>query len=80
MRKKLERLQTFKVPNIWPYHILATHNKLAEASFFFYLGESDRVKCFHCNGELQNWKSDERPWEEHAKWFLLCEYVLQRQG
>ena len=79
MYKKLDRLQTFKVPNIWPHHIFATPNELTDAGFF-YLGESDRVKCFYCNGGLRNWKSDERPWEEHAKWFPLCEYVLQRQG
>ena len=53
MYKKLDRLQTFKVPNIWPHHILATPNELADAGFF-YLGESDRVKCFYCNGGLRN--------------------------
>ena len=79
MYKKLNQLRTFKVTNIWPHHILATPNELADAGFF-YLGESDRVKCFYCNGGLRNWKLDERPWEEHAKWFPLCEYVLQRQG
>ena len=49
MYKKLDRLQSFKVPTIWPHHILATPNELADAGFF-YLGESDRVKCFYCNG------------------------------
>ena len=77
--KKLDRLQTFKAPNIWLHHILATLNELEDVGFF-YLGENDRVKCFYCNGGLRNWKSDERSWEEHAKWFSLCKYVLQRQG
>ena len=79
MYKKLDRLQTLKVLNIWLYHILATRNELADAGFF-YLGEIDQVKCFYCNGELRNRKSDERPWEEHAKWFPLCEHILQRQS
>ena len=34
MYKKLDRLQTFKEPNIWPCHILATPNELADAGFF----------------------------------------------
>ena len=57
--KKLDRLQTFKVPNIWPHHILAAPNESANAGFF-YFGESDRVECFYCNDGLQSWSSDER--------------------
>jgi len=34
-----------------------------------YLGERDRVKCWYCNGGLQNWDPDDEPWTEHAKWF-----------
>ena len=59
MCKKFDRLQTFKVPNIWPFHNLAIPNKLADA-VFFYRGESDRVKCFFCNCGIRNWNSDER--------------------
>jgi len=32
-------------------------------------GERDRVKCWYCNGGLQNWERNDVPWEEHAKWF-----------
>jgi len=28
---------------------------------------------------LQNWERDDNPTDEHAKWFPLCEYVLQQK-
>lgn len=37
------------------------------AAGFYYLGQSDRTKCFNCGGGLQNWEVDDDPWEEHAK-------------
>ncbi|CAK8686349.1 unnamed protein product [Clavelina lepadiformis] len=43
-------------------------------------GGRDRVKCWYCNGGLQNWERDDDPWEEHAKWFPMCEFVLQQKG
>ena len=39
----------------------ATPTQFAEAEFFF-LGDKDRVKCWHCNGGLQNWEYDDDPW------------------
>ena len=47
---------------------------------FYYLGRSDRVACFYCGGRLKEWQPSDNPWFEHAKWFLLCKYVLQKQG
>lgn len=44
------------------------------------MGERDRVKCYYCYGGLQNWAFEDEPWFEHAKWFPLCEYVLQNKG
>jgi len=46
----------------------------------YYLGERDRVKCWYCNGGLQNWARFDNPWFEHAKWFPTCEYLLQKKG
>ena len=34
-----------------------------------FLGEGDKVQCFHCGGGLNDWKPSEDPWEQHAKWF-----------
>ncbi|CAK8698369.1 unnamed protein product [Clavelina lepadiformis] len=53
--------------------------ELAEAGWC-YTGDKDRVKCWYCSGILQQWRVNDDPWEEHAKWFPLCEYILQRKG
>ena len=81
MCRKETRMQTFlDHSNKWPAHkIQASPQHIADAGMF-YLGERDRVKCWYCNGGLQNWERDDLPWEEHAKWFPLCEFVLQQKG
>lgn len=38
-------------------------------SLCVFLGEGDKVKCFHCGGGLTDWKPNEDPWEQHAKWY-----------
>ena len=81
MRSCEARLQTFlDSSSIWPAHrIRATPQQIVNAGMY-YLGERDRVKCWYCNGGLQNWERDDDPMEEHAKWFPLCEFVLQQKG
>ncbi|XP_076803086.1 uncharacterized protein LOC143447047 [Clavelina lepadiformis] len=81
MRSKESRLQTFlDHSSSWPAHrIRATPRQIANAGMY-YLGVRDRVKCWYCNGGLQNWERDDDPWEEHAKWFPMCEFVLQQKG
>ena len=81
MRSSQARLQTFlDNSNIWLAHrICATPQQIVDAGMY-YLGERDRVKCWYCNGGLQNWEQDDDPIEEHAKWFPLCEFVLQQKG
>jgi len=81
MRSKIARLQTFRDrSDKWPAHrIAATPEQLSQAGFY-YLGERDRVKCWYCNGGLQNWMKFDEPWFEHAKWFPNCEYILQQKG
>ena len=81
MRSAEARLQTFlDNSSTWPAHrIRATPQQTVDAGMY-YLGERDRVKCWYCNGGLQNWERDDDPMEEHAKWFPLCEFVLQQKG
>ncbi|XP_077974223.1 baculoviral IAP repeat-containing protein 7-like [Styela clava] len=82
MTSVVSRLESFKPRNgiRWPSERLrATIDQLVNAGFF-YLGERDRVKCWYCNGGLQNWDYDDEPFEEHAKWFPSCEYVLRIKG
>ena len=67
MRGEVNRFQTFD--DRWPAaQLRASPRQIARAGFFF-LGDRDRVKCWYCNGGLQNWDPDDEPWTEHAKWF-----------
>jgi len=77
MRPLAARVATFDYR--WPNAVQASCEQIAEAGFIF-LGRADRVKCWYCNGGLQNWDFDDDPWEEHAKWFPSCEFLLQKKG
>ncbi|AAP29821.1 inhibitor of apoptosis 3 [Choristoneura fumiferana multiple nucleopolyhedrovirus] len=70
------RLRTFTE---WPRGLKQRPEKLAEAGFF-YTGRSDKVKCFYCDGGLDNWEQDDEPWQQHALWFGRCAYVLLVKG
>ena len=63
----------------WPAHLKQTPAMMAQAGFF-YLGASDHVKCFHCDGGLRNWEPNDEPWLEHARWFRQCKFVLLVKG
>ncbi|KAK6171490.1 hypothetical protein SNE40_019668 [Patella caerulea] len=63
----------------WPSGLSQTPQQLAKAGFF-YAGFDDSVKCFYCDGGLRTWERGDDPWEEHAKWFSRCPYVLQVRG
>ncbi len=60
--------------------------KLAEAGFFYNAYKAgrnnDAVSCWYCAGGLQNWKEEElrSPWQEHAKYYHNCEFLLQQKG
>lgn len=63
----------------WPDGVCQKPNELAEAGFF-YCGLSDHVRCFHCGNGLRNWEKDDIPWNEHARWYPDCSYVLLKKG
>ncbi|XP_038059132.1 baculoviral IAP repeat-containing protein 7-like [Patiria miniata] len=63
----------------WPGILGITPQQLARAGFF-YTGEGDSTKCFYCGGGLKHWESTDEPWTEHAKWFSVCEWLLQQRG
>nr|XP_039257537.1 uncharacterized protein LOC120334150 [Styela clava] len=78
MRNEVARQATFD--HRWSVgRTAATPSEISQAGFFF-LGERDRVKCWYCNGGLQNWEYDDIPWNEHAKWFPTCQFLLQVKG
>ncbi|XP_006885122.1 PREDICTED: E3 ubiquitin-protein ligase XIAP-like [Elephantulus edwardii] len=68
------RITTF---GTWIYSV--NKEQLARAGFYA-LGEGDKVKCFHCGGGLTHWKPCEDPWEQHAKWYPGCKYLLEEKG
>ncbi|XP_062934844.1 E3 ubiquitin-protein ligase XIAP-like [Cynocephalus volans] len=61
----------------WQYSV--NKEQLAKAGFYA-LSEGDKVKCFHCGGGLTDWKPREDPWEQHAKWYPGCKYLLEEKG
>ncbi|XP_060688093.1 E3 ubiquitin-protein ligase XIAP-like isoform X1 [Hemiscyllium ocellatum] len=69
------RLQTFKSQVHFPLNIA----DLARAGFYS-TGEDDNVKCFHCDGGLRNWESSDEAWEQHAKWFPGCAFLIEQKG
>ncbi|KAJ8390096.1 hypothetical protein AAFF_G00111100 [Aldrovandia affinis] len=53
--------------------------RLARAGFYS-TGVPDRVMCFRCGGGLKNWQPEEDPWEEHAKHYPGCSFLLEEKG
>ena len=70
------RLRTFRE---WPPALKQQPKDLADAGFY-YIGLSDQVKCFYCDGGLRNWQSEDEPWKEHARWFEKCVFVRLVKG
>ncbi|KAF6205852.1 hypothetical protein GE061_020026, partial [Apolygus lucorum] len=52
---------------------------LADAGFY-YTGVGDKVRCFHCDGGLKEWKKMDDPWVEHARWFSDCTFLTMVKG
>lgn len=70
------RLKTF---DTWPKSMPQTKEHLAHAGFY-YTGKGDQTLCHHCGGGLKDWEPEDDPWEEHAKWFPKCFYLLMVKG
>jgi len=71
------RLESYK--GKWPTNLAQTPDHLSSAGFY-YVGYSDNVKCFFCDGGLCNWEADDEPWTEHARWFPDCGFLKQVKG
>jgi len=70
------RLATF---DEWPPGLSQRPQEMAEAGLI-YLGLSDQVKCFYCDGGLREWRDGDDPWQEHAGWFPKCGFVRLVRG
>ncbi|XP_068181619.1 E3 ubiquitin-protein ligase XIAP isoform X2 [Antennarius striatus] len=53
--------------------------RLARAGFYS-TGTGDKTLCFCCGGGLKGWQPDEDPWEEHAKHYPGCRFLLAEKG
>ena len=71
-----ERLQSFKK---WPLLSAQQPCDLAKSGFF-YVGISDSVKCFFCNGGLRQWDIFDDPFEDHVRYFPNCQYIRHVLG
>ena len=69
-----KRMESF-IKYIWPIGLKQRPNELSQGGFF-YSGESDKVTCFYCGGGLQNWDPKDDVWEEHAKWWPKCGFLI----
>lgn len=69
----VERKKTFKTL-FWPAQIKQTGEELAEAGFF-YKGQSDKVFCFMCGGDLYNWRHLDNVKVEHKHHYPSCKFV-----
>uniref|UniRef100_A0A8C2JS08 E3 ubiquitin-protein ligase XIAP n=1 Tax=Cyprinus carpio TaxID=7962 RepID=A0A8C2JS08_CYPCA len=54
-------------------------DRLARAGFYS-TGKQDHVLCFRCGGGLKEWRPDEDPWEEHARNYPGCSFLLAEKG
>ncbi|TWW55203.1 E3 ubiquitin-protein ligase XIAP [Takifugu flavidus] len=69
-----ERLRSFAGVN-HPLNI----ERLARAGFYSN-GTEDMVLCFCCNGGLKGWQPEEDPWEQHARHYPGCRFLLAEKG
>jgi hypothetical protein len=60
-------------------HEAPTIHSLCEAGFY-YEGVGDKVRCFWCDGALENWVATDDPWREHAYWYPGCRHAFLVKG
>ena len=70
------RLKTY---TRWPTSSPVNAKDLCDAGFY-YTGFDDNVRCFFCSGALREWGDSDVPWEEHARWFPECLYLIHKKG
>ncbi|XP_069495171.1 inhibitor of apoptosis protein-like isoform X3 [Ambystoma mexicanum] len=64
------RLSTYRT---WPLPFLSP-TELAKAGFY-YTGPGDRVTCFTCGGQLNNWEPKDNALSEHRRHFPSCPFL-----
>lgn len=69
------RLKTFD--ENWPIDFISP-NILAKTGFY-YIGPHDKVKCFFCKVELNEWKNGDHEIEEHIRWSYNCRLIRREE-
>ena len=47
---------------------------------FFFIGNGDATKCFHCGIRLHDWSVQDDPFFEHARWSPNCVFITYVKG
>ena len=75
LRYATDRLKTFHRLHWNQVSKVSKAADLAEAGFW-YTGEADLVRCFHCNVAILNWEEKDDPVFEHIKHSRFCGLTL----
>ncbi|XP_076825173.1 putative inhibitor of apoptosis [Clavelina lepadiformis] len=74
-----ERLVTLR--DVWPaVNSLSCVNEVANAGFFYCGVNNDRVCCWYCGYESENWARNSTAWEMHARLNPRCHYLLRNRS
>jgi hypothetical protein len=68
-----KRLTTF---TFWPKYMYPRPEQLSEAGFF-YVGPSDKVRCYDCGLAVHEWKPTDNAREEHMKFTNYCHHIIR---
>lgn len=60
-----------------PQSMTQSIDELVEAGFF-YTGQDDCVRCFHCGIFIRNWEPGDDPWSEHRHWSPTCVFIKSK--
>lgn len=71
MNFEIYRLNTFQD---WPANSPITKERLAKAGFY-YISETNSVKCFHCGVEINNWNYGDQAAAKHKKLNPHCVFI-----
>ncbi|XP_020297483.1 death-associated inhibitor of apoptosis 1-like [Pseudomyrmex gracilis] len=63
----------------WPKSSKQTKQDLANTGFY-YTGRDNQTLCYYCGGGLRDWNLEDVPWEQHAKWFEYCPFLIVCKG
>ncbi|CAF3781379.1 unnamed protein product [Rotaria sp. Silwood1] len=73
-----KRIQSFESSWIYPNGSRLSSVAMADAGFI-YLGDG-KVCCFYCGNKLCDFEPRDCPFEEHATFHPLCDYVIHKRG